>query len=104
LKAILPKAMPQLDKLGKALTQQAEFPPQHQRPRGYQGSGHLQSRVVRAPRRGHQTLPLVDHFRMASQNLVTVGYGKQKLKNPANRLGPENRRVQIVNLASQALR
>ena len=35
-------------------------------------------------------------------SLVTVGYGKTQLKNAANPLAGENRRVQVVNMASKS--
>jgi outer membrane protein OmpA-like peptidoglycan-associated protein len=41
---------------------------------------------------------LAEKFGISAENLVTVGYGKTKLKNPANPLADENRRVQVVNM------
>jgi outer membrane protein OmpA-like peptidoglycan-associated protein len=41
---------------------------------------------------------LLEHFNLPADNLVTVGYGKSKPKNPKNTAGPENRRAQIVNM------
>jgi outer membrane protein OmpA-like peptidoglycan-associated protein len=41
---------------------------------------------------------LVDRFRLPARNLVSVGYGKTRLKNESDPFGPENRRVQIVNM------
>jgi outer membrane protein OmpA-like peptidoglycan-associated protein len=40
---------------------------------------------------------LVDKYHIASSDLVTVGYGKTKLKDAANPSDPLNRRVQVVN-------
>jgi outer membrane protein OmpA-like peptidoglycan-associated protein len=40
---------------------------------------------------------LVDRYKLPAASLVSVGYGKTKLKNPDNPLAAENRRVQIVN-------
>jgi outer membrane protein OmpA-like peptidoglycan-associated protein len=40
---------------------------------------------------------LVDHFKVPASTLVTVGYGKTKLKNESDPFGGENRRVQVVN-------
>ena len=41
---------------------------------------------------------LTDKFSIASgSDLVTVGYGKTKLKDPANPMAEANRRVQVVN-------
>jgi outer membrane protein OmpA-like peptidoglycan-associated protein len=44
---------------------------------------------------------LVDKFGIASNDLVTVGYGKSKLKDPNAPMDPANRRVQVVNLANK---
>ena len=40
---------------------------------------------------------LVDHYHIASSDLVTVGYGKTRLKDTQNPDDPINRRVQVVN-------
>src|SRR5258708_7502752 len=44
---------------------------------------------------------LTDKFGIAGSDLVTVGYGKTKLKDTANPLADVNRRVQVVNMASK---
>ena len=41
---------------------------------------------------------LVDNYGIAGADLVTVGYGKTKLKDTANGADPINRRVQVVNM------
>ena len=41
---------------------------------------------------------LVDHYHLTSGDLVTVGYGKTKLKNAADPSDGVNRRVQVVNM------
>ena len=43
---------------------------------------------------------LVSHFKLSPTSLVAVGYGKTKLKNEGDPFGPENRRVQVVNMAA----
>jgi outer membrane protein OmpA-like peptidoglycan-associated protein len=43
---------------------------------------------------------LMEKYGIAAADLVTVGYGKTKLKNAANPEADENRRVQVVNMAS----
>jgi outer membrane protein OmpA-like peptidoglycan-associated protein len=43
---------------------------------------------------------LTDKFGIAGADLVTVGYGKSKLKDPSQPLAEVNRRVQVVNMAS----
>jgi outer membrane protein OmpA-like peptidoglycan-associated protein len=45
---------------------------------------------------------LVDNFRLSAANLRTVGYGKTRPKNRSDLNAPENRRVEVVNLAPQA--
>ena len=41
---------------------------------------------------------LVDKFGIAGTDLVTVGYGKDKPKDPNAPMDPANRRVQVVNM------
>jgi outer membrane protein OmpA-like peptidoglycan-associated protein len=41
---------------------------------------------------------LTDNFSIPGPDLVTVGYGKTKLKDPADPLSGVNRRVQVVNM------
>ena len=38
----------------------------------------------------------------AGADLVTVGYGKSKLKEPSNPLAEVNRRVQVVKMENKA--
>jgi outer membrane protein OmpA-like peptidoglycan-associated protein len=44
---------------------------------------------------------LVDKFGIAGSDLVTVGYGKTKLKDPSQPLAEANRRVQVVNMQNK---
>jgi outer membrane protein OmpA-like peptidoglycan-associated protein len=44
---------------------------------------------------------LVEHYRITSSDLVTVGYGKTRLKDPVNPTDAVNRRVQVVNMESK---
>jgi outer membrane protein OmpA-like peptidoglycan-associated protein len=44
---------------------------------------------------------LVDKYGIPSADLVTVGYGKSKPKDPNAPMDPSNRRVQVVNMASK---
>jgi outer membrane protein OmpA-like peptidoglycan-associated protein len=44
---------------------------------------------------------LTDKFGIAGTDLVTVGYGKTKLKDPSQPLAEVNRRVQVVNMANK---
>src|SRR5580692_13226343 len=41
---------------------------------------------------------LVDKYNISSSDLVTVGYGKSKLKDSGNPMAEANRRVQVVNM------
>lgn len=45
---------------------------------------------------------LVDKYGIVGTDLVTVGYGKSKLKDPSNPLAEVNRRVQVVNMENKA--
>ena len=45
---------------------------------------------------------LVDKSGVPASDLVTVGYGKTKLKDPANPTAEVNRRVQVVNTENKA--
>ena len=42
---------------------------------------------------------IVTNFKLSQEELLTVGYGFEQLKDPQKPLSPVNRRVQVVNLA-----
>jgi outer membrane protein OmpA-like peptidoglycan-associated protein len=44
---------------------------------------------------------LMDNYHIAASDLVTVGYGKSKLKDPSHPLAEMNRRVQVVNMENK---
>jgi len=44
---------------------------------------------------------LTDKYGIATSDLVTVGYGKSKLKDPSNPMAEANRRVQVVNMENK---
>src|ERR1700720_4495728 len=44
---------------------------------------------------------LVDKFGIAGTDLVTVGYGKSKPKDPNAPMDPINRRVKVINMATK---
>jgi outer membrane protein OmpA-like peptidoglycan-associated protein len=46
---------------------------------------------------------LVDRFKIPASTLVTVGYGKTKLKNESDPFAGENRRVQVVNTEEKSV-
>ena len=45
---------------------------------------------------------LVDKYSLTGTDLVTVGYGKSKLKDPNQPMADVNRRVQVVNMDNKA--
>jgi outer membrane protein OmpA-like peptidoglycan-associated protein len=100
--AISPKAVPQLTNLGNALSS-----PQLKNAlvsiNGHtDGKGNDSSNQKLSERRAESIKRyLVDHFALASENLVTIGYGKQKLKDASHPMAAENRRVEVVNLVTQ---
>jgi outer membrane protein OmpA-like peptidoglycan-associated protein len=100
--AVSPKAVPQLTSLGNALAK-SELKDSLVTINGHTDAKGTDSYNQQLSERRAETIKryLVDHFQLASENLVTVGYGKQKPKNPGHPLAPENRRVEIVNLATQ---
>jgi outer membrane protein OmpA-like peptidoglycan-associated protein len=100
--AISAKAVPQLTNLGNAL-KSPELKNALVSINGHtDGKGDAASNQKLSERRAESIKRyLVDHFALAPENLVTIGYGKQKLKDAAHPLAPENRRVEIVNLVTQ---
>ena len=44
---------------------------------------------------------LIEKFSLAPDRLVTAGYGKTRLRNKDNPKAPENRRVEVVNMADK---
>lgn len=43
---------------------------------------------------------LVEQYKIPAAQMLAVGYGKSRLKNPNDPLGAENRRVRVVNMAA----
>ena len=71
-------------------------------------AGHTDARGARAynvalsDRRAQSVrMFLVEHFKLAPENLVARGFGEAQLKNRRNPLAPENRRVQVINWSAQ---
>jgi outer membrane protein OmpA-like peptidoglycan-associated protein len=97
--ALTPKVEPQLNNLGKALTSPE-----------LAGSivmlgGHTDAKGgdpfnQRLSERRAETVKrfLVENYHIPAANLVSAGYGKQGMKNPADPFAAENRRVQISNV------
>ncbi|MFT4116737.1 OmpA family protein [Bradyrhizobium sp.] len=44
---------------------------------------------------------LVEKYNISATDLVTVGYGKSKLKDPSQPMAEANRRVQVVNMENK---
>jgi outer membrane protein OmpA-like peptidoglycan-associated protein len=96
-------ALPQVDALGKALTDAS------MKGTTFVLAGHtdavgsdpfnqdLSERSADAVKKY-----LTAKYGMATGDLVTVGYGKTRLKDPNDPKGGENRRVQVVNMANKA--
>jgi len=95
------KAMPSLMALGRALTNpdlkgDAFLVAGHTDAKGNDSYNQkLSQRRAEAVKRF-----LVRKFKIAAKDLVTVGYGKDQLKNKDDPFAAENRRVQIVNLGA----
>ena len=99
---LTPRAQPQLDNLGKALTSTELY-----------GAiimlgGHTDAKGSEAynqklSERRAETVKkyLVKHFRIPPQNLMASGYGEKGLKNSADPYDGANRRVEIVNVAEK---
>ncbi len=46
---------------------------------------------------------LVEKYKIPAADLIAAGYGKTRLKDVGNPFAPENRRVQIINLADKSI-
>lgn len=96
------RSLPEVQKLGRALTSS-----------GLQGStfllaGHTDAagsdsynQDLSERRADSIKRYLIDNYHIASADLVTVGYGKTKLKDPSQPYSEVNRRVQVVNMANK---
>jgi outer membrane protein OmpA-like peptidoglycan-associated protein len=101
--AITSKAEPQLDELGAALSD----PKLKGATISINGhtdgvGGDAFNKKLSERRAAMIKQYLVDNFRLSAANLRTVGYGKTRPKDPSDLNAPENRRVEVVNLAPQA--
>jgi len=99
---LTPRAEPQLNELGKALTGgdlvgAVIFLGGHTDGKGTDDYNQgLSERRVETVRRF-----LVEHYHIPDANFIAAGYGKKGLKNTADPLADENRRVEIVNAADR---
>ena len=99
---ISPKSLPAVQTLGRALTNpdlkgSTFIVAGHTDAAG--GEGYNQELSER--RADSIKRYLSDKYGIASTDLVTVGYGKSKLKDAANPMAEVNRRVQVVNMANK---
>jgi outer membrane protein OmpA-like peptidoglycan-associated protein len=46
---------------------------------------------------------LIDKFKIPAADLIAAGYGKTMLKDSSNPYSPDNRRVQIINMADKGV-
>ncbi|MDO8980192.1 MAG: OmpA family protein [Afipia sp.] len=100
---ISPKAVPALVALGNALSRQdlkgtVFFINGHTDAAG----GADYNQMLSQRRANSVRRVLIEQYRLAPDTLIAAGFGKEQLRNPANPLGEENRRVQIVNTTVQA--
>jgi outer membrane protein OmpA-like peptidoglycan-associated protein len=94
-------ALPQVDALGKALTDPSLKGTTFVVAGHTDAVGSDQYNQDLSERRADSVKQyLTSKFGMATGDLVTVGYGKTRLKNPNDPKGGENRRVQVVNMAT----
>lgn len=98
--AITPKALPALMTLGKALTDSALDKV------AFLVAGHTDAKgnagynqTLSEQRASAVKQFLIDQYKLPAECLLALGYGLEQLKNRADPLADENRRVQIVNLA-----
>ncbi|HEX7883357.1 MAG TPA: OmpA family protein, partial [Afipia sp.] len=100
---ISPKAVPALVALGNALSRQdlkssVFFINGHTDAAG----GADYNQLLSQRRANSVRRVLIEQYRLLPDTVIAAGCGKEQLKNPANPLGQENRRVQIVNTTVQA--
>ena len=100
--SLAPQAEPQLASLGKALTS-PELEGAVIMLSGHTDAKGSDSYNQDLSQRRAETVKrfLIEHYRIPAENLVTSGYGKTHLKNPANPFDGVNRRVEIVNVAEK---
>ena len=99
---ITPQAMPTLAELGQALASD------QLKTASFLIGGHTDAKGaadynqhLSEARAGAVKAFLVGNFRIRAEQLLSVGYGEEDLKNPTDPEAAENRRVTIVNLVTQ---
>ena len=80
--------------------------PSTSRPSPCSGCGRSEQRAKYDQRRRdilpQRGIDLVEKYGVNGTDLVTVGYGKNKLKEPGQPMAEANRRVQVVNMENKA--
>jgi len=99
---LTPQVEPQLNNLGKALTG-PELSGAVIMLGGHTDAKGSESYNQSLSERRAETVKrfLVQNYRIPADSLVTSGYGKAGLKNPADPYAAENRRVEIVNVVEK---
>jgi len=100
--AVTPKAEPQLNSLGKALTSN-ELAGSVIMLGGHTDAKGSDDYNQGLSERRAETVKrfLIDNYKIPAANLVTAGYGKKGPKKPNDLYAAENRRVEIVNMAER---
>lgn len=100
--AVTPQTEPQLHSLGKALTSDELAGSVIMLGGHTDGKGTGAYNQTLSERRAEAVKRfLIETYKIPAANLVAAGYGKERYKNPADPLAPENRRVEIVNMAAK---
>lgn len=97
-----PRAEPQLDSLGQALTS-PELAGAVIMLGGHTDAKGSDAYNQSLSERRAETVKrfLIERYRIAADNLVAAGYGEQRLKNRADPNAAENRRVEVINMAEK---
>jgi outer membrane protein OmpA-like peptidoglycan-associated protein len=100
--ALTSKAEPQLKNLGKALSS-AELAGSVVLLGGHTDAKGSDPYNQSLSERRAETVKrfLMENYHIPAANLVSAGYGKKGLKNPADPFAAENRRVQVSNVAAR---
>jgi len=101
--SISAKSLPAVQALGRALTS-AELKGSTFIVAGHTDAAGSEAYNQDLSERRAETIKhyLTRTYGMSGLDLVTVGYGKSKLKDPSQPLSGVNRRVQVVNMADKA--
>lgn len=100
--AVTPRTEPQLHSLGKALTSDELAGSVIMLGGHTDGKGSDAYNQTLSERRAEAVKRfLVETYKIPAANLVAAGYGKEGYKNPADPLAAENRRVEVVNMATK---